>query len=412
MIDILKEAFRNIFSHRVRSFLTIFGVFWGLLILIVLLGAGKGLENGFLGEYADSLEGSLWIEGSLTSQSFGGYEKGRVIQLQAKDVQHLAQVLGSNALIAGEYFSPDDMFVSYEEKFGSFQTVGVTSKYFSVRQTATKTEGRQLNLFDHMRQRKSAYIGTNVKSRLLAEGHTFIGSKILISGVYFTVVGIFYDPESKSEFSNRIYIPIETYQRVFGSPNKYSRVGVVPSTDFSLNAIEAKVKNVLYARHSVAPSDEKAFVFHNILRDVERTKAVFDYISGFIWIVGMGTLISGAVSLGNIMLVSVKERIPEFGIKRAIGASRYQILLLVTLEALIIGVLGGVFGLAFGWLVVKLFIPVITLFGGNAVFFQNPSVSGFVLIGASVTLLLVCCLSTLVPAIRAAFVSPVEAMRS
>lgn len=404
-IGVWQEILSTMRKNKLRTFLTSFSVFWGIFILMILLGSGNGLKRGVMHNFSDS-KNSVWMWGGRTSVAHEGLNIGREISLKNDDLSFLGtgydeieNLSGRLNLWGGEYHT------NYKNEYGDFNIQGIYPGH-QVTENIKLEEGRLLNILDLEKFRKVVIIGTIVRERLFKEEDP-IGKYVNINGIPFLVVGVFGDVHPGE--TERLYMPLSVVQKTF---NPGTNVGTVTFTfgDASLEESEALVENVkksLASKHKFSPDDQSALGSYNTLEDYREMNILFNGINIFVGVIGIFTLIAGLVGVSNIMLIVVKERTKEIGIRKAIGATPNSIIGLIILEALLITSLAGYLGLLFG---IGLLELASSAFPASE-FFRNPGVDFNIAIGAALCVVLAGVFAGLVPARKAAKIKPIVALR-
>ncbi|MEJ8803644.1 ABC transporter permease [Pontibacter sp. H249] len=413
MIDIDKwtEIYNTVKKHKLRTALTAFGVFWGIFMLVVLLGAGKGLENGITSEF-NIAKNAVFIWTQRTSVPYMGLKAGRFIQMTNDDVDAIRANIPEVAVIAPSNQLRGDFSVNYGTKSAAFTVDGETPDLLHVKPIKIKA-GRFLNEKDTKERRKVAIVGPRTLE-LLFKDEDPIGKYIRIKGSYFLVVGSF-EPVGKGEDivedSKIIYIPNTTLQQTFNQPNQVGFMALTPKPGVPAAVIEEKVKALLMKRHNVAPEDLKAFGSANIEKEYQDVQGLFLGIAGFSWLVSIGTIFAGIIGVGNIMLIVVKERTKEIGVRKALGATPWSIISLIIQESVVITGLAGYIGLLGGTGLIATIEYFMKKYDVQAGFFGAPEVNLSIAVAATVLLVLTGALAGLIPATKAARVNPVVALR-
>ncbi|MDX5421961.1 MAG: ABC transporter permease, partial [Hymenobacteraceae bacterium] len=413
MIDIDKwtEIYNTVKKHKLRTALTAFGVFWGIFMLVVLLGAGKGLENGIVAEF-NVAKNAVFIWTQRTSVPYMGLKAGRFVQMTNYDVAAIRANVPEVAVIAPNNQLRGDFAVTYETKSAAFTVNGETPEMLHVRPTKIMT-GRFINQKDIQERRKVAVVGPRTLELLFKDTDP-IGQYINIKGSYFQVVGTF-EPVGKGEDivedSKVIFIPNVTLQQTFNQPNQVNSLALIPQPGVPAAVVEDKVKALLMKRHNVAPEDVKAFGSANVEKEFQDIQGLFAGIAGFSWLVSIGTIFAGIIGVGNIMLIVVKERTKEIGVRKALGATPWSIISLIIQESIVITGLAGYTGLLAGTGIIATVEYLMRRFEVQAGFFGIPEVNLGIALSATVLLVLTGALAGLIPATKAARVSPVVALR-
>jgi len=405
-VDRFQEIYSTIQKNKLRTVLTGFSVAWGIFMLILLLGSGTGIENGVKNEFRNVATNSIWVHRGQTSKPFKGLQPGRKIEFTNADYDEIKTNLEGVEHITARYYLWNTNLITYKKEYGAFNIIAFHPDHKFLENTLLN-EGRLINELDVSRARKVATIGTLVKEQLFKD-ESAVGKFITINGVPFKVIGVHFDEGSEMHL-RLIYLPVSTAQKVFGGGNKiHAYMFTVGNASVEQGrAMEKAVRNKMALRHNFSPDDPKAL---RVLNTVERFQKFVNLFSGiriFIWIIGIGTIIAGIVGISNIMLISVKERTREIGIRKALGATPGSIVNLILSESVLITAVSGYIGLVAGVAVIELvsaYLPKIDLF-------QHPEVDFRVAVGALVLLVISGMIAGFVPARRAAGILPVEALR-
>lgn len=411
MLDSLQEILFTLKQNKLRTLLTAFGVFWGIFMLILLLGAGRGMQNGVMDDFgADVLDFIIVYPGS-TSMAYHGMGVGRPIQFTQGDAQAvLRQVHGirmlsiENALGRGE--------ITYQDKGGDFEIRGIPDEYFKIKNDVPFDFGRKPDMLDDDQVRKVAVIGTAVAERLFPKGVDPVGKDICVKGVVMKVTGMFYDKFNRGQFSERVYIPQTTFIKIFGGGDRITDMWLRPEKGVDGFVVEKQVLDLLKRRHDVAPDDIRGVQSFNMAKPAQNINGLFIGIKAFIWFVGLGTLMAGIVGVSNIMIITVKERTREIGIRKALGATPFTIVSTLLVESILVTGISGYIGLVLGVGLLELVSLALHAAGGHVPYFKNPDVDFGIAITAIVLLVAVGAIAGFMPALRAARISPVEAMRA
>lgn len=411
-----QEIFHSLQQHKLRTALTAFGVFWGIFMLTVLLGAGKALENGVVEDFKE-IPNAVWIwSQSPTQLAYQGLPIGRRIKLTTADAAAIKQhVPGVDKIYSQNsvgIWGGSPAYTVYKKNNGSFSIQGTHAGMATIHQQKIM-EGRYINEIDDQRRRKVAIIGTRVKELLFTQGENPIGADITLSGISFQVVGVYKssstNPNSAEE--EKIYIPNDTLRYAFNQVDSVGSFVVIPVAGIHASIIETEVKKYLYARNKVDPNDAGVLGSFNLQTEFDKVYGLFTGINLFSWIVAIGTIMAGAIGVGNIMLIVVKERTREIGLRKALGATPTAIVGMIVQEAVFITAVAGYFGLVVGVLLLEAINKVMAANGGNAGMFRNPEVDFNTAISAVVVLIISGLLASLMPAAKAAAVNPIVALQ-
>lgn len=404
-IDKWQEIFSTIQKNRLRTFLTGFSVAWGIFILIVLLGSGQGLKNGAEHQFLSDASNAIWLQGDVTSMPYKGMQAGRRIRLKNEDYEYIKKNIEGVEYITVAQDVQNVKSINYKNEKGNYLVRSCQPDHAKL-EKCNIISGRFLNDMDIKEARKVAVIGKPVQEALFKEEDP-LGKYVDVSGILYKVIGVFKD-EGRQD-NDRLYIPISTMQKSY---NGKDYVDVIWFSTGNASLLQSKrmledSKAYIYSKYNIDPADERAFVAFD---NNENYKQIMDLLNGikfFVGIIGVGTIIAGIVGVSNIMMIVVKERTKEIGVRKAIGATPYSIVSLVIQESILITGFAGYVGLVLGVLVTELakkFMP-------PSDFFRNPEVDLSVAIGATLFLIFAGAVAGFVPALKAARIKPIEALR-
>ncbi len=410
--DRWREVFDTLSANKLRTALTAFGVLWGIFMLIIMLGAGSGLQNGVTSEFDGFATNSLYVWTQRATKPYKGLPAGRWFRMNNEDTKALQELVPEAKVIAprnevGGWRGSAN--VTRGIHTGAFGIKGDVPEAIAIQPMQAKA-GRLLNRKDMEEKRKVAVIGTKVVNDLYQPDENIIGSNLRINGAYFTVVGTFNTKKSGREAEDdaqSIFVPLSSFQQTFNSGNRVSYYGFMPVDGVSVAVLEQKILKILKERHHIHPDDEFAFGTSNNEEDFAEYANVFSGINFIIWFVGTLTLIAGIIGISNIMLVIVKERTKEIGIRRAIGARPISIVSQIILEALVLTSLAGYLGIMLGVWVVEYAGPLI-----EDESFKNPEIHFKTIMIALGVLIISGCFAGFLPAYRAMEIKPVDALRT
>ena len=405
-LDRWEEIFSTIRKNKLRTFLTGFSVAWGVFMLIILLGSGRGLENGVRDQFKSSAVNTLWVWGGETTIPYKGLKPGRDIRFENKEYDLINREVPGIEYIAGRSFVWRNNTVAYKSEYGNFDIRCVHPDYGKI-EKLNILEGRFVNPFDIKQNNKIVCIGTAVQQALF-KGKSAMGEYILISGVPFKVVGIFEDDDGQQDNQRVVYIPISTAQRVFLGDENIGTIAVtVDSRDVEdSKRMEDEIRTEMATSLRFDKADENAMFIWNGVQEFKKFMDLFAAIRIFIWIVGLGTIIAGIVGVSNIMMISVKERTKEIGIRKSLGATPNSIVMLIMQESIFITGLAGYIGLVLGVGLLELVSPFV-----QSEFFRNPDANIQIAISATILLVISGAFAGFVPARKAAAIKPVEALK-
>lgn len=410
MFDSWLEIFDTIRKNKLRTFLTAFSVAWGIFMLIMLLGFGNGLQNGVRGEFEKDAINSIWVNGGKTSIAYAGMSPGRRIYFTNEDYE-----LVKNSVTGVEHVTTrNNMWevsnITYKNETSSFSVMSCHPGYRYL-ENLELTDGRFLNDDDVKESKKVAVLGSLVVEQLFKEQNP-IGEYILIGKVPFLVIGTFKDKGGDWD-QRRMYIPISTGQKVFNQINQVQQISMTTPT-LDIGAAKTKedfIRRLLAERHSVSPNDIAAIRIHNSMEEFIKYTSLFRNIRLFVWGVGILTIVAGIVGVGNIMTISVRERTKEFGIRKAIGATPFSIVSMIMKESVLITLVSGYLGLVAGIGLLEFINYGTTRYQMEMGFFKNPEVDFSTALIATGILVFAGSLAGLIPAVKAALIKPVSAIR-
>ncbi|HEY3498062.1 MAG TPA: ABC transporter permease [Polyangiaceae bacterium] len=403
----LAELISTLRRNKLRTLLTGLSVAWGTCMLVVLLGAGRGLENGVTYEFRDDALNSIWIWSGRTSQAFAGRGPGRDVRFKNDDYDTIRRSVPGVEHLTGRYHLWGEFTVRYGDRRSAFDILGSHPDQRFLEKTVM-TSGRYINELDLRERRKVAVIGELVRTALFKTEDP-VGKTIMIRGLAYRVIGVFKDEGGENEL-RKIYVPITTAQLVYNDPARIHQLMLtVGDADVvASKAVQDQVHRLLAARHQVSLDDTRALRTQNNLERFQKVTTVFTWVNGFVWIVSLGTLLAGMVSVSNIMLISVAERTREIGVRKALGATPLTLVGMVLFESILITAISGYAGLVFG---VSLVEFVAERFQ-DIPFIREPSVDLRIALLATALIVVSGALAGLFPALRAARVNPIVALRS
>lgn len=411
MLDSLQEILYTLRQNKLRTLMTAFGVFWGIFMLVLLLGAGKGMQNGVYDDFSSDAMDFIVIYSQTTSVAYEGMGLGRQILLTKSDIDGLKQQVPGIGFIVNEN-QRGSVTMIYGKRQGSFAVHGVPDEYFELKNAVPFTFGRKMNPLDESNERKITLIGSVVAERLFQKDEDPVGRDIKVNGVIMKVVGVFNDKGNNGRDSERIYIPATTFSKIFGTSDRVGAIWIRPALGVNGYALEKDAKAFLQKRHQVSPEDKRAIQSFNMAEAAARVNGVFMGIAFVNWFVGLGTLLAGIVGVSNIMIITVKERTREIGVRKALGATPSNIIGTLVFESILVTSLAGYSGLVLGVGLIELISFGLRSAGAELPFFKNPEIDFQVAITAMILLVISGAIAGFVPAMRAAKIMPIEAMRA
>ncbi|MBN1651020.1 MAG: ABC transporter permease [Bacteroidales bacterium] len=417
-LDLWKEIVSALKKNRMRSFMTAFGVFWGIFMLIVMSGAGKALENGVMGGISAFASNSAFFWTEPTSKPYEGFQRGRNWLYNNKDITYIREHISdveylSPRLFGSNYRSGDNTIRG--KKTGAFNIYGDYPEFFKI-DPWTPIKGRLINDIDIQQNRKVCLIAERVVEVMFDKDEDPIGEYLKLNGVFFQVVGVIH-PETRvgigsGRKNETIIIPFTTMQRTYNMGDDVHFFSVTSDPGVPVSKVEARLTELLKKRHHISPDDRQALSSFNIELEWVKYMGLFTGIQILTWIVGIGTLLAGVIGVSNIMLVIIKERTHEIGIQRAIGATPRKIILHIVAESVFLTVLAGYIGLALGVGLLEL-LNMLLMSNPNPddIFFRNPEVSFTMALAALSVLVIAGIIAGLIPAKRAVSIKPIDAIR-
>jgi putative ABC transport system permease protein len=411
-LDKWQEIAATLGKNKLRTLLTALGVFWGIFMLITLLALGDSLRRGVGKEMSGFAANSIWVWGQRTSLPYKGFRPGRSIDYDMADIDALGRVEGIEHLAPRLQLGGwrDGNNVTRGGKTGSFNVMG---DYPAFRHVLLMDfiAGRFINTRDVRDRRKVVVIGEQVYQQLFKPGEDAIGKHVEIKGVYFEVIGVS-RPKGSGDDRDRqaqtLFIPFTTFQQAFNAGDRVGFFAIVVDDRSDGAAVEQRIRKVLRERHDVAPDDEEAIGSFNASKEFRKMTMLFLAIQVFIWIVGSFTLMAGILGVSNIMLIAVKERTKELGVRKALGARPATIVRMVLAESLALTAAAGYAGFLFSVVLIEGLGPKLDGVGPLVA----PRVDFPVAIAATGVLIVGGVLAGVIPALHAARIKPIEALRA
>ena len=406
-----QEIFETIGKNKLRTFLTGLSVASGIFILVILLGFGQGMQNGVAQEFEQDASNRISVWTGVTTLGYKGLNPGRYIELTNEDYDFLIKKYEDDLEFKSSVYRIWSGVVTYKNESASYRIEGVYPDYQFI-ENASLVAGRFINYTDHNNYEKVVTLGNKVRNDLFKKDEDPIGKQIQISGINFKVVGVYTDPGGERE-ETPIFLPLSTAQRVFNGGNKVRNLGFTLKKQKTFQqALEqsiqfsSEIQTFLKERHIVAPEDTSAVDVFNTLEEAKRYYDLMAMIKLFFWVVGIFTIIAGIVGVSNIMLIIVKERTKEIGIRKAIGAEPMAIVGMILHESIFVTSIAGFIGLIFSMALLEIIGPNIEID-----YIVNPSVNFNVAISTVFILIIAGTLAGFFPAWRASRIKPIEALR-
>ncbi len=405
--DSWQEIYGSIRKNKIRTVITIIGVLWGIFLLVVLLGAARGMENGFKKLFGDFATNSVFVWTQSTDTPFKGYQKGRRFRLTDSDIEVLKSEYSDEIKFLAPRNQTNNLLV-HDFKSSSYKVSGD----FPVLDKIQKKKllyGRFLNENDILSYAKVTVISEDMYKQLFDKDEEAIGQYIKINAINYKVVGIYGSSNGIDLDGDTAYIPYSTFKKVYNTGNKVDWMVITAAPNVDIEQMESDIILTLKSLHKVHPDDKRAFGSFNLGTQIDKLTGFLTGMQFLTWFVGIATLIAGVFAIGNILLITVKERTKEIGIRRAIGATPASIRQQIILESVFLTTVAGMLGIIFGGSI---------LFGIDAAFGQgpdaalvNPTVNIPIILIAFATLITLGTLIGLIPAHVATIVKPIEALR-
>ncbi|RXG31661.1 ABC transporter permease [Leeuwenhoekiella marinoflava] len=410
--EIIEALSRNWF----RTALTAFGVLWGIFILVVLLAAGKGLENGVKKGFGGIATNSMFMWTQTISKSYKGLPKGRRFSYDLDDVAAIKENMPQL-----RYVSPRNQLGGFGGannvvrglNSGAFNVYGDYPEYIE-QQPMNITSGRFLNYGDIEGKRKIAVIGEGVRKALYDKGEEHIGTYVKINGVNFMVVGTYSMVSSNGnaeEDEKQIYVPFTAFSQAFNMGNRVGWMAVTAKDGYSITQLKSEVFDIIKNRHSIHPKDDRAIGNFDLYEEFQKVDGLFIALKIVAYFVGILVLLSGIIGISNIMLIVVKERTKEIGIRRALGASPWSIRGQILMESVFLTIISGMMGISLGTALIYILNKILDA-NGPVEMFANPSVDLGTVITALLILIFSGLLAGFIPAQNAIKVKPIDALRN
>lgn len=414
--DRWKEILEVLSSNMLRTIATAFGVAWGIFILIILLAAGKGLENGIRADFGDIATNTMFMWSQATSKPYKGLPKGREFNFKIEDVQSIRDNV------------PNLRFISPRNRLSGFRggnnvVRGLNAGAYNVygdypeiinQDPMSITSGRFINYNDINQKRKVAIIGDGVKSGLYDKDEQVLGTYIKIQGVNFLVVGTYKKKSNDGdgeEGQKQIFVPFTAFSQAFNRGNDVGWMAITANDGSSISALKEKVINVVKESRKIHPEDKRAVGYFDLYEQFNRVESLFGALKFIAYFVGTLVLLSGIIGVSNIMLIVIKERTKEIGIRRALGENPWSIKKQILMESIFLTIISGMTGIVFGALFIYIINSILDSVGPVDMF-VSPSVSLGVVASALLILVVSGLTAGFIPANSAIRVKPIEALRT
>ena len=404
--DTWQEVYDSMSKNKLRTVITMVGVWWGILLLIALLGAARGMENSFNRIFGDFATNSVFVWGQSTSMPFKGFQEGKRVRLKLSHVNKIKDNVEGIEFIVPR--NRDQALVVRNFLSGTY---GINGDYPLLDKIQKKKmiRGRFINQNDINNNKKVAVISEDIYKQLFEKEEDPIGAYIQMNSINFTVVGVFQNGNVNMGPTSDIHIPFTTFQQIYNEGDRIGWMVITGKPEFDIKQIEADTKLLLRNLNKIHPQDKRAFGSFNLGKEFAKITGFLIGMQFLTWFVGIATLIAGVFAIGNILLITVKERTKEIGVRRALGATPFEIKRQIVVEAVFLTMISGVLGIiSGGWIL----IIIDKVWGqGDDATLVNASVSIFVVFIALLILVILGTLIGLIPAFKATSVKPIEALR-
>lgn len=407
-IDYWEEILVTITRNKTRSILTAFGIFWGIFMLVTLIGGGNGLQQMMSRNFAGFATNSCFIVSQETTEPYKGFRKGRRWDLENRDVEILKNNIPQIEYITPNLFRWGATVVRGDQK-GTFVARGSYPSYDKI-EKQTMMYGRFINDVDISEQRKVCTIGTRIYETLFKKGENPCGEYIRVDGIYYQVVGVcsgVSNIQIGGSSEEMVNVPFSTMQQAYNMGKTVHIICMTARHGVAITSLEPKIQELIKNNHLISPTDPQAVLVLNMEEMFKMVDSLFTGIRMLVWLVGLGTLMAGAIGVSNIMMVTVRERTVEIGIRRAIGARPREIMGQILSESMVLTSIAGLLGISFSVLILQVAEVGVTA-SGTVAHFQ---VSFWIAVGMALLLLSLGLIAGLAPAYRAMSIKPIDAMR-
>ena len=405
-LDTWREIFQSISKNKLRSILSGFTVSFAILLFTLLFGIGNGLQNTFKEQFASDATNSIYISSNRTTKAYKGHQVGRRVQFKNDDFEFLKEKYSDKIQMISPRIQRGSKVI-YKTEEDNYTIRGVYPEY-DILESAEITEGRFLNFRDLKERSKVIVIGRMVEKDLFGQ-LSALGKELNIGGIIYKVIGVFSDPGGDSD-ERYIYTPFTTMQRLYGNNDYVDEFGITYNPNLSIDAaisFGVKMQKALKKKHDVDPNDQRGIGMDNYASGNKEVSSMMVGLSILIVIIGFGTLIAGIVGISNIMMITVKERTKEIGVRKALGATPLSVVSMILLEAVVITTVAGYTGLVLG----VFSLEYIAGLASDPNTFLNPGVDFSVAMLSTLVLVFAGSIAGLIPAIQAAKVKPIVALR-
>ncbi|CAI8231124.1 MAG: Macrolide export ATP-binding/permease protein MacB [Formosa sp. Hel1_33_131] len=404
--DTWQEVYDSMSKNKLRTVITMVGVWWGILLLITLLGAARGMENSFNRAFGDFATNSVFVWGQSTSKPFKGFQEGKRVQLKLSHAKKIEENVEGIEFVVPR--NRNQALVVRNFLSGSYSVNGDYPLLDKV-QKKKLLNGRFINQNDIDGKKKVAVISEDIYKQLFEKDEKAIGQYIQMNSINFTIIGVTQNGNANMGPSSDIHIPFTTFQQIYNQGETIGWLMITGKPEYNIKQIEEDAKLLLRNLNKVHPQDKRAFGSFNLGKEFAKITGFLKGMQFLTWFVGIATLIAGVFAIGNILLITVKERTKEIGVRRALGATPFEIKRQIVVEAVFLTLIAGLFGIiSGGWIL----IAADNTWGqGDDATLVNASVSIAVVFVALLLLVTLGTLIGLIPAFKATSVKPIEALR-
>ena len=410
------EIWVTITRNKTRSLLTCFGVFWGILMLVILLGAGAGFKNGIYQNIDGFATNSVFFMSDRTSEPYHGFNKGRYWDMRNRDYETIVrEVKGINDISPILFGGRSDNNIVYGQISGTYNVKGVYPAYFNIERQILHF-GRLINEIDMQERRKVCLIGSRICEELFKNADP-CGKYIRVDGLYYQVIGVTQQISSGVNIGGRaestVFLPLTTMQQTLNQGDIFHLLCISAIPEHPIQHLIEEVKGILQRQNEISPTDPQAVEVMNLAAQFNMFEKLFAGIDTLVWLVGLGSLLAGIIGISNIMMVTVKERTREIGVRRAIGAKPWNIISQIMSESLLLTAMAGMLGLSVGVFVLDVVDRLLTvqIEAGAEIVIHHPAVKIGTAIAATFVLLICGLLAGLIPAWRAMQIKAIDAIR-
>ncbi|CAI8151313.1 ABC transporter permease [Flavobacteriaceae bacterium] len=404
--DTWQEVYDSMSKNKLRTGITMVGVWWGILLLIALLGAAKGMENSFNRIFGDFATNSVFVWGQSTSMPFKGFQEGKRVRLKLSHVDKIKDNIAGIEFVVPR--NRNQALVVRNFLSGNFSVNGDYPLLDQI-QKKKMIEGRFINQNDINLNKKVAVISEDIYKQLFEKDENPIGAYVQMNSINFTIIGVFQNGNVNMGPSSDVHIPFTTFQQIYNQGDNIGWMVITGKPEYNIKQIEADTKLLLRNLNKIHPRDKRAFGSFNLGKEFAKVTGFLTGMQFLTWFVGIATLIAGVFAIGNILLITVKERTKEIGVRRALGATPFEIKRQIVVEAVFLTIMSGLLGIiSGGWILI--FIDRAWGQGDDATL-VNASVSISVVFIALIILVILGTLIGLIPAFKATSVKPIEALR-